>query len=92
MTTRSTRRHSQSSNRRFGTTSLLMGAGALIAYGISRRSKAGTALATAGGVLASKTARSHPSVTVQQKPRFWSTRLRKKHTSCGETSRTCLAS
>jgi uncharacterized membrane protein len=36
----------------FGPKTLLVGAGALIAYGLSRRSKAGTALATAGSVLA----------------------------------------
>ncbi|HTF63377.1 MAG TPA: SRPBCC family protein [Edaphobacter sp.] len=36
----------------FGTKSILVGAGALIAYGFSRRSKTGAALATAGGVLA----------------------------------------
>lgn len=36
----------------FGPKTVMLGAGALIAYGISRRSKAGTAIATAGGVLA----------------------------------------
>lgn len=41
-----------SSQLPFGPKSLAIGAGALIVYGLSRRSKAGTALATAGGVLA----------------------------------------
>lgn len=36
----------------FGPKTLAVGAGALIAYGLSRRSKAGTALATAAGVVA----------------------------------------
>jgi uncharacterized membrane protein len=48
----------QPSSLHFGSKSLLVGAGALIVYGLSRRSKSGTALATAGGVLAFKTARS----------------------------------
>jgi uncharacterized membrane protein len=42
----------------FGPKSLLLGAGALIAYGLSRRSRSGTILATAGGVLAFKAATS----------------------------------
>jgi len=36
----------------FGAKGILLGAGALISYGVSRRSKAGAALAAAGGVLA----------------------------------------
>ncbi|HEX3572305.1 MAG TPA: SRPBCC family protein [Acidobacteriaceae bacterium] len=36
----------------FGPKTLMLGAGALIAYGITRRSKAGTAIASVGGVLA----------------------------------------
>jgi uncharacterized membrane protein len=39
----------------------LFGAGALIVYGLSRRSKSGTAMATAGGVLAFKAAKSQLS-------------------------------
>ena len=35
-----------------GPKTMMLGAGALIAYGISRRSKVGTAIASAGGVLA----------------------------------------
>jgi uncharacterized membrane protein len=45
----------------FGPATLVIGAGALIAYGLSRRSKSGTALATAGGVLALTAAKSHLS-------------------------------
>jgi uncharacterized membrane protein len=41
-----------SSHSSFGPTTLVLGAGALIAYGLIRRSKSGAALATAGGVLA----------------------------------------
>jgi uncharacterized membrane protein len=52
-------RSPQGSSAEFGTKSLLVGAGALIIYGLSRRSRSGTALATAGGVLAFKAARSH---------------------------------
>ncbi|HLI76731.1 MAG TPA: SRPBCC family protein, partial [Acidobacteriaceae bacterium] len=40
----------------FGPRTLVFGATALIAYGLSRRSKAGTALAAAGGLLAYKAA------------------------------------
>jgi uncharacterized membrane protein len=36
----------------FGPKTLMLGAGALLAYGVSRRSKAGTAIASIGGVLA----------------------------------------
>ncbi|HKO20294.1 MAG TPA: hypothetical protein VJU82_15565, partial [Acidobacteriaceae bacterium] len=36
----------------FGPRTIMLGAGALIAYGISRRSKAGAAMAGVGGVLA----------------------------------------
>lgn len=42
-------------------TTLVVGATALIAYGLTRRSKAGTALAAAGGLLAYKAAQSSPS-------------------------------
>ncbi len=41
----------------FGPKTLVLGAGALIAYGLTRRSKSGTALATAGSVLAFTAAR-----------------------------------
>lgn len=40
----------------FGPKTLIFGATALVAYGLTRRSKAGTALAAAGGVLAYKAA------------------------------------
>jgi uncharacterized membrane protein len=36
----------------FGPRTLMLGAGALVAYGVTRRSKAGTAIASIGGVLA----------------------------------------
>jgi uncharacterized membrane protein len=52
-----------SSQLPFGPKGLLLGAGALIAYGLSRRSKSGTVLATAGGVLAFKAATSKSSLT-----------------------------
>jgi uncharacterized membrane protein len=52
-----------SSQLPFGPRGLLLGAGALIAYGLSRRSKSGTVLATAGGVLAFKAATSKSSLT-----------------------------
>jgi uncharacterized membrane protein len=42
----------------FGPRSLLIGAGALMIYGLARRSRSGLALATAGGVLAFRAARS----------------------------------
>jgi uncharacterized membrane protein len=42
----------------FGPKTLVLGAAALIAYGLTRRSKSGTALATAGGVLAFTAAKS----------------------------------
>lgn len=45
----------------FGPKTLILGAGALIAYGLSRRSKSGTALAAAGGVLAFSAAKSRLS-------------------------------
>ena len=47
-----------SSQLPFGPRSLLLGAGALMLYGLTRRSKSGMALATAGGVLAFKAAKS----------------------------------
>ncbi|MCU1226106.1 MAG: cyclase/dehydrase [Edaphobacter sp.] len=50
-----------SSQLPFGPKGLLFGAGALIVYGLSRRSKPGTMLATAGGVLAFRTAKSQLS-------------------------------
>jgi uncharacterized membrane protein len=53
-----------SSQLPFGPKGLLLGAGALIVYGLSRRSKSGTLLATAGGVLAFKAATSK-SVSTQ---------------------------
>jgi uncharacterized membrane protein len=45
----------------FGSKSLLLGAGALMLYGLTRRSKSGVALATAGGVLAFTAAKSQQS-------------------------------
>jgi len=59
MKQRSSGRSSQSTSSQFSK-GLLVGAGALIIYGLSRRSKSGTALATAGGVLAFKAAKSRP--------------------------------
>lgn len=47
-----------SSSLPFGPKTMALGAGALIVYGLSRRSKAGTAIATAGGVLAFTAAKS----------------------------------
>ena len=44
----------------FGPKTLVLGATALVAYGLTRRSKAGTALAAAGGLIAYKAARSAP--------------------------------
>ncbi|MBV8632528.1 MAG: SRPBCC family protein [Silvibacterium sp.] len=41
----------------FGSKGLLLGAGALMLYGLTRRSKSGLALATAGGVLAFRAAK-----------------------------------
>lgn len=48
-----------SSQLPFGRNTVLLGASALILYGLSRRSKPGVALATAGGVLALKASTSH---------------------------------
>jgi len=48
--------HNSSRQLQFGPGTLLLGASALIAYGLTRRSKAGTALAAAGGLLAFKAA------------------------------------
>lgn len=45
----------------FGPKTLVFGATALIAYGLTRRSKAGTALAAAGGLLAYKAAQTSPT-------------------------------
>ena len=50
-----------SSRLPFGRNTLLLGAGSLILYGLSRRSKLGVALATAGGALALKTSMSSSS-------------------------------
>jgi len=47
----------------FGPKTLVLGATALIAYGLTRRSKAGTALAAAGGLLAYKAVQSTPTTT-----------------------------
>jgi uncharacterized membrane protein len=57
MKRRSSGRSSQSSSSQLNK-GLLVGAGALIIYGLSRWSKSGTALATVGGVLAFKAAKS----------------------------------
>jgi len=45
----------------FGPKTLVVGATALIAYGLTRRSKAGTALAAAGGLLAYKAVQTTPT-------------------------------
>ena len=45
----------------FGPKGLLIGAGALMLYGLTRRSRSGIALATAGGVLAFRAAKSQSS-------------------------------
>jgi uncharacterized membrane protein len=45
----------------FGPNTLILGAAALVAYGLTRRSKAGAALAAAGGLLAYKASRSSRS-------------------------------
>ncbi|MDT7812676.1 MAG: hypothetical protein QOJ42_2592 [Acidobacteriaceae bacterium] len=60
----------QPSAPRFGANGLLIGAGALIVYGLTRRSKSGTALATAGGVLAFKAAKSRSSTHSSAKATF----------------------
>ena len=52
----------------FGPKGLLLGAGALILYGLTRRSKSGVALATAGGVLAFRAVKSR-SVSPSQNTR-----------------------
>jgi len=49
------------SQQSLGPKGMLFGAGALIVYGLSRRSKSGTILATAGGILAFKAAKSQLS-------------------------------
>ena len=54
----------------FGPKTLLLGAGALAIYGLSRRSKTGVALATAGGVLAFKAAKSQSSPIQKTKATF----------------------
>ena len=56
--TQTSGRNRNSSPLPFGGSTLLIAAASLIAYGLSRRSKAGTALATAGGVLAFTAAKS----------------------------------
>jgi uncharacterized membrane protein len=45
----------------FGPKTIVIGASALIAYGVTRRSKVGSALAAAGGVLAYQAAKTSPS-------------------------------
>jgi uncharacterized membrane protein len=70
MNKRSSGRTPQSSQPQFGKTGLLLGAGALIVYGLSRRSKSGTALATAGGVLAFKAATLQSSTQSSAKATF----------------------
>ena len=58
------------SNLPFGPKTILLGAGALILYGLSRRSKVGIALATTGGVLAFKAAQSQSSPLQPAKATF----------------------
>ena len=50
----------------FGPKTLVLGATVLVAYGLTRRSKAGTALAAAGGLLAYKAARTSSSQSDSQ--------------------------
>lgn len=45
----------------FGPKTVVLGAAALVAYGLTRRSKTGSALAAAGGVLAWKAAKAQPA-------------------------------
>src|ERR1700761_8120219 len=54
---------SQSLSRQlpFGSKTLVLGASALVAYGLTRRSKTGTAIAAAGGLLAYKAAQTASS-------------------------------
>ena len=54
--------NSFSSQLPFGPKTLVFGATALVAYGLTRRSKAGTALAAAGGLLAYKAAKAAPTI------------------------------
>jgi len=61
----------QSSSRfSFGPKTILMGAGALIVYGLTRRSKPGVALATAGGVLAFRAAKAQSASSQNSKAIF----------------------
>jgi uncharacterized membrane protein len=57
----STSPNNVSSQLPFGTKTLMIGAAALVAYGLTRRSKAGTALAAAGGLLAYKATKASPA-------------------------------
>lgn len=54
--------HNRSGQLPFGPKTIVLGATALVAYGLTRRTKAGTALAAAGGFLAYKAAQT-PSTT-----------------------------
>jgi uncharacterized membrane protein len=54
----------------FSPKTLLLGAGVLAIYGLSRRSKTGVALATAGGVIAFKAAKSQASAIQKTKATF----------------------
>jgi uncharacterized membrane protein len=59
----STSRESFSGRLPFGPKTLVIGAAALVAYGLTRRSKAGTAIAAAGSLLAYKAAQDSSSRT-----------------------------
>ena len=59
-----------SSHLPFGPKTALLGAGALILYGLSRRTRAGAAVATAGGVLAFAAAKSQPASSQTAKATF----------------------
>jgi uncharacterized membrane protein len=59
-----------SSHLPFGPTTILLGASAVILYGLSRRSKSGAAVATAGGVLAFAAAKSQSSSSQSAKATF----------------------
>jgi len=61
---------SNSSQLPFGRNTSLLGAGALLLYGLTRRSKPGFALATAGGVLVLKALKSNSSTTRNTKATF----------------------
>jgi len=72
----------------FGPKTLVFGATALIAYGLTRRSKAGIALAAAGGLLAYKAVQTTPT-TADTHAVFLVNASPEQATRCGVTSRVC---